>query len=64
MILELITQFTIGFITLWLIIGFCSIIFSLCKKIYDDCGGLVLIGFIIAIPISIIIGKLILPYLL
>lgn len=64
MILELITQFTIGFIVLWLIIALCSIIFSLCKKIYDDCGGLVLIGFIITIPISIIIGKLILPYLL
>ena len=64
MILELISQFTIGFIALWLIIALCSIIFSLCKKIYDDCGGLVLIGFIIAIPISIIIGKLILPYLL
>ena len=64
MILNLITQFTIGFIVLWLIIALCSIIFSLCKKIYDDCGGLVLVGFIIAIPISIIIGKLILPYLL
>ena len=64
MILNLITQFTIGFITLWLAIALCSIIFYLCKKIYDDCGGLVLIGFIIAIPISIMIGKLVLPYLL
>ena len=64
MILNLITQFTIGFITLWLIIRLCSIIYSLCRKIYDDCGGFVLIGFIIAIPVSIIIGKLILPYLL
>lgn len=64
MILNLITQFVIGFIALWLIIALCSIIFSLCKKIYDDCGGLVLVGFIITIPISIIIGKLILPYLL
>lgn len=53
MILNLITQFTIGFIALWLIIALCSIIFSLCKKIYDDCGGFVLVGFIIAIPISI-----------
>ena len=64
MILNLITQFTIGFIVLWLIIALCSIIFSLCKKIYDDCGGFVLVGFIIVIPISIMIGKLILPYLL
>ena len=64
MILDLITQFMVGFITLSGVIALCSIIFSLCKKIYDDCGGLVLIGFIIAIPISIIIGKLILPYLL
>ena len=64
MILNLITQFVVGFMTLSFIIALCSIIFSLCKKIYDDCGGLVLVGFIIAIPISIMIGKLILPYLL
>ena len=64
MILNLITQFTIGFIALWLIIALCSIIFSLCKKIYDDCGGFVLVGFIIAIPISMMIGEIILTYLL
>ena len=64
MILELITQFVVGFITLSCIIGLCIVIYALCRKIYDDCGGLVLVGFIIAIPISIIIGKLILPYLL
>ena len=46
------------------IIELCIVIYALCKKIYDDCGGFVLVGFIIAIPISIIIGKLILPYLL
>ena len=64
MILDLITQFMVGFITLSGIIGACIVIYELCRKIYDDCGGLVLIGFIITIPISIIIGKLILPYLL
>ena len=64
MILDLINQFVVGFITLCLVIGIGIGIFSLCKKIYDDCGGFVLVGFIIAIPISIMIGKLILPYLL
>lgn len=64
MILELITQFVVGFITLSGIIGACIVIYELCRKIYDDCGGFVLVGFIIAIPISIMIGKLILPYLL
>ena len=64
MILDLITQFMVGLITLSGVIGACIVIYELCRKIYDDCGGLVLIGFIIAIPISIIIGKLILPYLL
>ena len=64
MILNLLTQFVVGFITLSCIIGVCIVIYELCRKIYDDCGGLVLVGFIIAIPISIIIGKLILPYLL
>ena len=64
MILELIVQFIVGVIALSGIIGLGIVIYSICKKIYDDCGGLVLMGFIIAIPISIIIGKLILPYLL
>ena len=64
MISNLITQFMVGLITLSGVIALCSIIFSLCKKIYDDCGGFVLVGFIIVIPISILIGKLILPYLL
>lgn len=64
MILNLLTQFVVGFITLSGIIGVCIVIYELCRKIYDDCGGLVLVGFIIAIPISIMIGKLILPYLL
>ena len=64
MILDLITQFVVGFITLSCIIVLGIGIYSLCRKIYDDCGGFVLVGFIIAIPISIIIGKLILPYLL
>ena len=40
MILELITQFVIGFITLSVIIGLGIVIYSICKKIYDDCGGI------------------------
>ena len=64
MILELITQFVVGFITLSGIIALCSIIYSICRQVYDECGGFVLVGFIISIPISIMIGKLILPYLL
>ena len=64
MISELITQFVIGFITLSVIIGLGIVIYSICRKVYDECGGFVLVGFIIAIPISIMIGKLILPYLL
>ena len=64
MILELITQFVVGFITLNCIIGLCIAIYALCRKIYDDCGGFVLVGFIIAIPISMMIGEIILTYLL
>ena len=64
MILNLINQFVVGFITLSCIIGLGIVIYSICRKIYDDCGGFVLVGFIITIPISIMIGKLILPYLL